>query len=207
MSISTEKVRELRERTGVGILDCKLALEESGGDVDEAIKVLRKLGKAKAAEKASREASEGRVESYVHMGGKIGVLVELNCETDFVARSDDFVELAGNLAMQIAASDPQFLRREDVDEATLSEEREVLRAQAESEGKPPEIVDKMVEGRLKKYYSEACLYEQPYIRDPDKTVDDVITEAIARIGENIVVRRFVRFALGESGATLAASQD
>lgn len=206
MSISAEQVKELRERTGVGIMDCKEALQEAGGDVEEAIKVLRKLGKAKAAKKAGREASEGRVETYVHTGGKIAVMVEVNCETDFVARSDEFGELAHDIALHIAASNPQFIHRDDVDKESLEAEREVFLSQAEAEGKPPEIARKMVEGKLNRWLSESVLLEQPFVRDPDHSVGDVVADAVNRIGENIVVRRFCRMALGEDDAGVVSSE-
>jgi elongation factor Ts len=205
MSISASQVKELRERTGVGIMDCKQALQESKGDVDEAVKVLRRMGKAKVAKKATREASEGRVEAYVHLGGKIAVMLELNCETDFVAKSDAFIELARDIAMHIAASNPRFIRREDVDEASIAEERELFRAQAEAEGKPANIVDKIVDGKIERHLAENVLYEQPFVKDPDHTVGDLLADAIQRIGENIVVGRFVRFALGENDAQVVAS--
>lgn len=207
MSISAEQVKELRERTGVGIMDCKAALQEADGDLDEAVKVLRKMGKAKAAKKASREASEGRVDAYVHTGGKMAVLVEVNCETDFVARSDEFTVLIHDLAMHIAASHPIAIRREDVDEELVESEKEVFRSQAEAEDKPPEIADKIVEGRVNRWLSESVLYEQPFVRDPDRTVGDVITDAINRIGERIVVRRFVRMALDEDESRIVAASD
>ncbi|MGD8331428.1 MAG: translation elongation factor Ts [Acidobacteriota bacterium] len=205
MSISANQVKELRERTGVGIMDCKQALQESSGDVEEAVKILRKMGKAKVAKKASREASEGRIEAYVHMGGKIAVMLELNCETDFVAKSDDFVALARDIAMHIAASNPRFVKRDDVDEDALAEEREVFRAQAEGEGKPAEIVEKIVSGKIDRHLSEVVLYEQAFVKDPDHTIADLIGEAIHRLGENIVVGRFVRFAVGESDNHIAVS--
>ena len=205
MSISASQVKELRERTGVGIMDCKQALQESSGDVDEAITILRKMGKAKVAKKASREASEGRIEAYVHLGGKIAVMLELNCETDFVAKSDDFINLARNIAMHIAASSPRAIKREDVDQAALAEEREVYQSQAEADGKTAEIIEKIVNGKLERYLSESVLYEQAFVKDPDQTVSDLLSEAIHRLGENIVVGRFVRFAVGESDAQLSST--
>ena len=205
MSISASQVKELRERTGVGIMDCKQALVESSGDVDEAIKILRKMGKAKVAKKASRQASEGRIESYVHLGGKIAVMIELNCETDFVAKSDDFINLARDIAMHIAASNPMAIKREDLNAAALGEEREVYESQAEAEGKPAEIIEKIVEGKLERYLSESGLYEQAFVKDPDQTVGDLLSDAIHRLGENILVGRFVRFAVGESGTEIAQS--
>ena len=205
MGISADQVKELRQLTGVGIMDCKQALQEASGDVQEAVKVLRKLGKAKVAKKASREAGEGRVEAYIHTGGRIAVLVEVNCETDFVARSGDFEALAHDLALHIAAASPRFIRKEDVDEKILAEEREVYLAQAAAEGKPPEITERIVDGKIERFLSEAVLYEQPFIRDPEQTVSDIIADAVNRIGENIVVRRFVRFALGEDDNAIASA--
>ncbi len=202
MSISANQVKELRERTGVGIMDCKQALQESSGDVDDAIKILRKMGKAKVAKKASREASEGRIEVYVHLGSKIAVMLELNCETDFVAKSDEFIKLARDIAMHIAASNPGAIKREDVDQAALAEERDVYQSQAEAEGKPAEIIQKIVDGKLERYLSENVLYEQAFVKDPDQTVGDLLSEAIHRLGENIVIGRFVRFAVGESDTRL-----
>jgi len=205
MSISANQVMELRQRTGVGIMDCKEALQEAEGDVDAAVTVLRKMGKAKVAKRASRRASEGRIETYVHMGGKIAVMLELNCETDFVAKGDDFIGLARNISMHIAASNPRFIKREDVDEASLAEEREVFRAQAEATGKPAEIVKKIIDGKIDRHLSEVVLYEQAFVKDPDHTIGDLVGEAVHRLGENIVVGRFVRFAIGESDNNIAAS--
>ncbi len=204
MAISAGDVKELRERTGVGIMDCKRALQDADGDIDEAIKILRTMGKAKAAKRAGREASEGRIESYVHMGGKIAVLLELNCETDFVARSEGFIELARDLAMHVAAANPSYVRREDVDASALEAEREVYAEQARAEGKPAEIVQRIVDGKVNRYFQEVCLLEQPFVKDPDVKVGDLVTQAVARIGENIVVSKFARFALGESAPTVAA---
>jgi len=195
--ITAEMVKELRERTGAGMMDCKKALTEAGGDMDKAVDLLREKGLAAAAKKAGRIAAEGLVESYIHAGGRIGVLVEINCETDFVAKTDDFKSLAKDIAMQIAASNPLYVRREDVPAEVIQHEREVLKAQALNEGKPANIVEKMVDGRLEKFYKEVCLLEQPFIKDPDKTVQQLITEKIAQIGENITVRRFTRYQLGE----------
>jgi elongation factor Ts len=206
MTITAAQVKDLRDRTGVGMMDCKQALQEADGDIEEAVKVLRKLGKAKVAKRAEREASEGRIESYVHTGGKIAVLVELNCETDFVARSEDFQSLAHELALHIAASNPRFIRKEEVDDQTLADEREVFLSQAQAEGKPPEIAERIVEGKMSRYYSETVLYEQPFIRDPDRTVSELIADAVNRIGENIVVSRFVRFGLGDGDTKIVTSQ-
>jgi len=197
MTISASMVKELRETTGAGMMDCKKALMETNGNMEKAIEYLREKGLAQAAKKAGRIAAEGAVASYIHMGGKIGVLVEVNCETDFVAKTEKFQELTKNIAMQIAASKPEYVRREEVPQDIIEKEKEILRAQALNEGKPANIVDKMVEGRIEKYYKEVCLLEQPFIKDGDKTVNQIITEAIAEIGENINVRRFVRYELGE----------
>lgn len=205
MEISASAVKELRERTGVGIMDCKAALKEASGDMEEAINILRTMGKAKAAKRAGRTASEGRIESYVHMGGKIAVLLELNCETDFVARNDDFGNLARELAMHVAAASPRFISADEVDQATLEAERKVYREQALAEGKPENILDRIVDGKITRYLSEVCLLEQGFVKDPDRKVKDLITEAIATIGENIVVNRFVRMAIGEGETTVAQS--
>ncbi|MEN6460481.1 MAG: translation elongation factor Ts [Syntrophomonas sp.] len=195
--ITAAMVKELRERTGAGMMDCKNALVAMDGDMEKAIDELRTKGLAKAAKKASRVASEGVVISYIHGGGRIGVLVEVNCETDFVAKTDQFKELAHNIAMQIAAASPDYVIREEVPESEINREKEVLKAQALEEGKPEKVVEKMVEGRIEKYYKEHCLMEQPYIKDPDKTIKDLLHETIAKIGENINVRRFARYEVGE----------
>ncbi|MEN6324706.1 MAG: translation elongation factor Ts [Syntrophomonas sp.] len=195
--ITAAMVKELRERTGVGMMDCKKALVECDGDMEKAIDELRTKGLAKAAKKAGRVASEGLVISYIHGGGRIGVLVEVNCETDFVAKNDDFKQLAYDIAMQIAASNPEFISREEVPEEIIKREKEILKAQALEEGKPEKVIEKMVEGRIDKYYKERCLLEQAFIKDTDKNVQELIHEHIARIGENITVRRFARYELGE----------
>ncbi|ABO50495.1 translation elongation factor Ts (EF-Ts) [Desulforamulus reducens MI-1] len=195
--ISASMVKELRERTGAGMMDCKKALAEVGGDMEKAIEFLREKGLAAAAKKAGRIAAEGVVESYIHGGGRIGVLVEINCETDFVAKNEDFRGLAKDIAMQIAAAKPEFVRREEVSADKIEKEKEILRAQALNEGKPEKIVEKMVEGRIEKFYKEVCLLEQPFIKDSDKTVQQVINEIIAKIGEKVDVRRFVRYEMGE----------
>lgn len=195
--ISAQLVKELREVTGAGMMDCKKALIETDGDLQKAIDILREKGLAAAAKKAGRVAAEGLVEAYIHAGGRIGVLVEVNCETDFVAKTEQFKALVKDVAMQIAANNPTYVRREEVDITELEHEKEVLRIQALNEGKPEKIVEKMVEGRIEKYYKEVCLIDQPYIKDPDKTINQLITETIATIGENISIRRFVRFQLGE----------
>ncbi|NLT16402.1 MAG: translation elongation factor Ts [Clostridiales bacterium] len=195
--VTAASVKELRDKTGAGMMDCKKALVETGGDMDKAVDLLREKGLADAAKRADRIAAEGVVESYIHMGGKIGVLVEINCETDFVARTDEFKELARDVAMQIAASSPKFISREEVPQAEIEKEKEILRAQAINEGKPEKIADRMVEGRIGKYYKEVCLMEQPFIKDTDMTVTDLINEKTVKIGEKISIRRFARFALGE----------
>ncbi len=197
MAVSASMVKELREKTGAGMLDCKKALEEANGDMSKAADILREKGLAAAAKKAGRVATEGLVESYIHAGGRIGVLVEVNCETDFVAKTDQFKEFVKDIAMQIAAANPRYVRREDVPAEELEKEREILRAQALNEGKPAHIVDKMVEGRIGKFYEEFCLMEQSFIKDPDKTISTLLNEKIAAIGENISIRRFARFELGE----------
>ncbi|MFF2888106.1 translation elongation factor Ts [Paenibacillus sp. NPDC057967] len=197
MAVSASAVKELRERTGAGMLDCKKALDETGGDVEKAIALLREKGLAAAANKAGRVATEGVVESYIHAGGRIGVLVEINCETDFVAKTDQFREFARDIAMQIAAANPKFVRREEVPADEIEKEKEILKNQALNEGKPEKIVEKMVEGRISKYYEEYCLLEQSFIKDPDKTISNLLNEKISKIGENISIRRFVRYELGE----------
>ncbi|MBE3575929.1 MAG: translation elongation factor Ts [Firmicutes bacterium] len=200
MAITAEQVKALRERTGAGMMDCKKALEETGGDAEKAVAYLREKGLAAAAKKAGREATEGLVEAYIHPGGRIGVLVEVNCETDFVANTADFHQLCKDIAMQIAASRPEYVRREDVPQDVIAREREIYRAQALNEGKPAAVADKIVEGRLEKYYKEVCLLDQPFIREPEHTVQQYIATYVAKLGENITVRRFVRFERGE-GAT------
>lgn len=195
--VTTEMVKELRERTGAGIVDCKKALTEKDGDVEKAIEFLREKGLAAAAKKSGRIAAEGVCESYIHGGGRIGVLIELNCETDFVAKTDAYKSLAKDICMQIAASKPEYVRREDVPQEVVDKEKEIFTQQAMNEGKPAAVVEKMITGRIEKYYKEICLLEQPFIKDPDKTVNQLIVDKIATIGENINVRRFVRFELGE----------
>jgi elongation factor Ts len=197
MTISAKDVKELRERTGAGMMECKGALTEAGGDMEKAIDILRAKGAAKAAKRSAREASEGAIGSYVHMGGKIGVLVEINCETDFVARNDEFQQLVRDVAMHIAATSPAAVRREDIPADLVERERGVYREQMRESGKPEHIWDKIVDGKLDKFYQESTLLEQPFVKNPDITVGDLVTQASARTGENIVVRRFTRFALGE----------
>ena len=195
--ISAQQVKELREATGAGMMDCKKALVETNGDMDKAIDFLREKGLAAAAKKAGRIAAEGIVESYIHGGGKIGVMIEVNCETDFVAKTPEFHSFVRDLAMQVAAANPSYLSRDEVPVEILDHEREILRAQALNEGKPAKIIEKMVEGRVEKYYKENCLLEQAFIKDPDQSVTDLVNAQIAKIGENIVVRRFVRYQMGE----------
>ncbi|WP_238653763.1 translation elongation factor Ts [Paenibacillus piscarius] len=197
MAVDAKAVKELRERTGAGMLDCKKALEEANNDITKAAELLREKGLAAAANKAGRVATEGTVESYIHAGGRIGVLVEINCETDFVGKTDSFKEFARDIAMQIAAANPLYVRREEVPAADVEKEKEILKAQALNEGKPEKIVEKMVEGRISKFYEEFCLLEQPFVKDPDKTISQLLNEKISTIGENISIRRFVRFELGE----------
>ena len=195
--ISAQQVKELRETTGAGMMDCKRALTETNGDMEKAVDFLREKGLAAAAKKSGRIAAEGLVESYIHGVGRIGVLIEVNCETDFVAKTPEFKSFVRDLAMQVAAANPQYLARQEVPAEVVEHEKEVLKAQALNEGKPAKIIDKMVEGRVDKYYKDTCLLEQAFIKDPDKSVTDVINAQISKIGENIVVRRFVRYQLGE----------
>ena len=197
MAITASDVNALRQKTGVGMMDCKKALTEANGDMDKAIEILREKGMATAAKKAGRIAAEGVVDSYIHMGGKVGVLVEVNCETDFVARGDQFKALVHDIALQIAASKPLYVTKEEVPQDVLDKEKEILKIQAMNEGKPEAIAEKMVMGRIKKYYEDFCLLEQPFVKDPSKTVGQLITEAIASIGEKITVRRFTRYEMGE----------
>lgn len=192
--ITAQMVNELRTRTGAGLLDCKKALTETNGNAEEAITLLRKRGAASAAKKAERATREGLIESYIHVGGKVGVLIEVNCETDFVARNEEFRAFVKDLCLQIAAASPLYVSRDQVTEAELAKEREIATAQVE--GKPPAAVQKIVEGKLEKYYSTVCLIDQPFVKLPEKTVKEILTEKIAKIGENIQIRRFVRFQLG-----------
>jgi elongation factor Ts len=197
MEITAQMVKQLRERTGAGMLDCKKALGETNGEMEAAVDFLRKKGLAAAAKKAGRITAEGAVGSYIHGGGKIGVLVEVNCETDFVARTEQFQELVRDIAMHIAAADPRAVRREEVTEADLERERAIFRDQAVASGKPANIVDKIVDGKMEKYFSEFVLLEQPFVKNPDLTVGQLVSETVAKIGENVQVRRFTRFKLGE----------
>lgn len=197
MEISASVVKELRDRTGAGMMDCKNALVENRGDVEKSIDYLREKGLAKAAKKAARTASDGRIFSYIHTNGKLGSLIELNCETDFVAKTDEFQNLGHEICMHIAAAAPQFLCREEVTSETLDREKEIYRQQALEEGKPEKLVDKIAEGKINKFFENYCLLEQAWIRDGDKKINDLIIEAIAKLGENIVLRRFSRFSIGE----------
>jgi len=207
MEISAQLVKQLRDRTGAGMMECKAALKETKGDVGEAEVVLRKKGIASASKKSSRSTKQGVITSYIHPGAQLGVLIEVNCESDFVARTDDFQELVHDLAMQVAAADPQFIRKEDVTQAALDKEKDIQRGRALAEGKPEKMVDKIVEGRMNKYYEEVCLYEQPFIKENTTSVADLIKEKIAKLGENISVSRFVRFKVGDAvSADLSGSE-
>jgi len=197
MEVNATLVRELREKTGAGIMDCKRALAETGGDLDSAVGYLRQKGLAAAAKKADRVAADGAVGTYVHPGGKIGVLVEINCETDFVARTTEFQSLLKDIAMQIAAANPRYLRREDVSAGEIEKEREIYRRQGLESGKPEKVVEKIVEGKMERFFSEVCLLEQSFIKDPDHKVADIVNDVVARLKEKIEVRRFVRYHLGE----------
>jgi elongation factor Ts len=206
VNISAAQVKELRDTTGAPMMDCKKALTESNGDLEKAIIILRKKGAATAQKKAARVTSEGSVAQYIHAGGKIGVLVEVNCESDFVARTDDFKELVHDIAMHIAASDPKFVRKEDVTAADYEREKDIFRSQAIASGKPANIAEKMVEGKMAKFYEEVCLYEQPFIRDQTVSISQLIATKIGKLGENISVRRFARFKVGDAGETIAISK-
>lgn len=195
--ISAALVKELREKTGAGLMDCKKALAETGGDLEKAGNYLREKGLAAAAKKSGRIAAEGVVDSYIHGGGRVGVLVEVNCETDFVAKTDEFREFVHDVALQVAAARPLYVTKDEVPASEITNEREILRAQALNEGKPEKIVEKMVEGRLEKYYKEVCLLEQPWVKNPDITIGQLLAEKVAKIGENMKIRRFVRFEMGE----------
>jgi len=195
--ISAAMVKELREATGSGIMDCKRVLAEADGNMEKAIDLLRKKGLAKAAKRAGRSTSEGIIYSYIHTGAKLGVLVEVNCESDFVAKTDDFVEFAKNIAMHIAAANPAGLTPEDVDKSVVEKEREIFRAQMLEEGKPENIIDKIVDGKVEKFYKEVCLLSQPYVKDPQKTIEEFLKETIGKIGENVQIKRFARFQIGE----------
>jgi len=198
LTISTSIIRELREKTGVGIMDCKAALLECDGDISKAIDHLRKKGIATAKKRGGRATSQGQVQSYIHAGGKIGVLVEVNCETDFTGKTENFTNFVKDIAIQVAATNPVAIDRERVPKDVLEKEKEIYASQAKSSGKPEKIIEKIVEGKLKKFFSEACLLEQPFVKNPDITIQDLLNELIAKTGENIVVKRFVRFQLGET---------
>src|SRR3984893_11946194 len=205
-NISAAQVKDLREKTGAPMMDCKQALTEAKGDMEQAVVILRKKGVSVAAKKSARVTSEGSVTSYIHAGGKIGVLVEVNCESDFVARTDDFKELVHDIAMHIAASDPKFIRKEDVTPADLDREKDIYLAQAIASGKPADIAEKMVKGKMAKFYEEVCLYQQPFIKDQTMTILQLITTKIGKLGENISVKRFARFKVGDAGETIAISK-
>ncbi len=200
MEVSANMVKDLREKTGAGMMDCKRALAETGGDFQKALDYLRQKGLATAAKRSGRVASEGRIGSYIHAGGKIGVMVEVNCETDFVAKTDDFQAFAKDIAMHIAASNPSCIRREEVTAEVLEREKEIYRAQARDAKKPEKVIDKIVEGKLEKFYGETCLLEQPFVKDPDLTIQDLLNGLIGKLGEKIEIRRFTRYQVGEGMA-------
>lgn len=200
MTISASQVRELRETTGAGMMSCKEALIEAGGDTEKAIKILREKGLASLKKKAGRTAQEGVIESYIHAGGKLGILLEVNCETDFVAKNEDFKKFAHDIAMQIAATNPLFISREDVPVDLIDKEKDVYRVQAQNEGKPDAVTEKIVEGKLEKFYKEVCLLEQQFVKDPDITISGLLGNVAGKLGENIILRRFVRFSLGETSS-------
>jgi len=206
VNISANQVKELREKTGAPMMDCKQALTEAKGDMEQAVVLLRKKGVSVAAKKATRVTSEGSVASYIHAGGKIGVLVEVNCESDFVARTEDFKDLVHDIAMHIAASDPKFIRKEDVTPEAYEREKDIYRAQAAQTGKPAQVIEKIVEGKMSKFYEEVCLYEQPFIKDQTVSISQLIASKIGKLGENISVRRFARFKVGDAGETIAISR-
>lgn len=205
-NISASQVKELREKTGAPMMDCKQALTEAKGDLEAAVIFLRKKGVSVAAKKATRVTSEGSVAQYIHAGGKIGVLVEVNCESDFVARTDDFKELIHDIAMHIAASDPKFVRKEDVTEKDIEREKDIYRAQAAASGKPANIIEKMLAGKMEKFYEEVCLLEQPFIKDQTISISQLIAAKVGKLGENIAVRRFARFKVGDAGETIAITR-
>ena len=200
MEITAGLVKQLRDQTGAGMMECKAALKEANGSIDDATTILRKRGLAQATKKAGRSTNEGLIGSYIHMGGKIGVLVEVNCESDFVARTEDFQNLAREIAMHIAAAAPQYVRREDIPAAILDRERDIYRGQMEGQKKPPAVIEKIVEGKLNSFYEQVCLLDQPSIRDPKTTIGQTVQQAVAKMGENITIPRFVRYKLGETGA-------
>jgi elongation factor Ts len=198
MEVTTEKVKELRQRTGIGVIECKEALQESGGDIEKAILILRKKGYARAKDKMNRETAEGIIGSYIHLNGRIGVLVEVNCESDFVARNQEFQELVKNLTLHIAASKPRYISLEDVPAQVLEQEKDIIREQFKDSKKPPEVVEKIIQGKLSKFYQEVCLMDQPYVKDDKISVRELVAFHIAKFGENIRIKRFARFELGES---------
>lgn len=195
--ITAAMVKDLREKTAVGMMDCKKALTEAEGDVEKAVEILRKKGIAKAAKRVDRAANEGIIASYIHPGSKLGVLVEINCETDFVANTDNMKDFTKNIAMHIAAANPLVVRREELDQADIDKEKDIYKDQAQSSGKPDHIIDKIVQGRVEKYYQEVCLIEQDYIKDPEKTINDLLTETISKVGENVTIKHFARFRIGK----------
>jgi len=197
MQVSAQMVKELRDRTGAGMMDCKAALSEAKGDLESAIDLLRKKGLAAAAKKSGRVAADGLVSAYIHAGGKLGVLIEVNCETDFVARTEEFQELVKDLAMHVAAAEPRYVRREEVEAGVLEREKAIYREQAQASGKPANVIEKIIDGKVEKYFAEICLLEQAFVKNPDQTVAQLVQEKVARIGENIQIRRFARFKLGE----------
>ncbi len=201
---SLAQIKELRERTGAGVVDCQKALKESGGDVEKAITFLREKGLAAAAKRAGRVAAQGVVGSYIHGGGKIGVLIEINCETDFVARTEDFQKLVKEVSLQIAATNPRYVRRDEVPDEERTREREIYRVQTEQSGKPAAVIERIIDGKLEKFFSDVCLMEQPFIREPAKTIEQLLKEVVARTGENVVIRRFARFQIGEGEGSEAA---
>jgi elongation factor Ts len=205
--ISASLVKQLRDRTGAGMMECRKALQETGGDVEKAVDVLRKRGIASASKKAARATRQGVIGNYIHPGAQLGVLVEVNCESDFVARTDDFQQLVKDLAMQVAAADPQFIRREEVTESVLEKEREIARDRARAEGKPEKMLDKIVEGRMSKFYEEVCLLEQPFIKDNSLTVGQLVASVIGKLGENITVARFTRMKVGDTAAAEPAAEN
>ena len=200
MAITAGMVKELRDKTGAGMMDCKAALEESGGDLEKAIEILRKKGVASAGKRAGRATKDGMIGHYIHLGGKVGVLVEVNCETDFVARTEDFQVLAKELAMHIAAASPTYVKREDIPADVIEKEKEIYRAQFAGSGKPDHVIDKIADGKLESFYAQVCLLDQPSVRDPDVTIKQMVANASAKTGENITISRFVRFKLGETAA-------
>lgn len=205
--ITASLVKTLRERTGAGMMECKKALEEAAGDIEKAIEVLRKRGIASASKKSARSTKQGTIGTYIHPGSQLGVMVEVNCESDFVARTEDFQELVRDIAMQIAANDPQFVRKEEVTAAVIEKEKEIQRARAAAEGKPAQVIEKMIEGRMSKYYEEVCLLEQPFIKDNSVTVGQLISTKIAKLGENMSVARFTRYKVGETASDTPATEE